>query len=265
MNVLNMGMKGRATGMIRKRAIAGQGGAAVLLAVAALGLPSAGFALAGIDADAPMLEDGMFAPFTPATVDPELARRVQDRLAARGKALRFTPAGTMDSQDKSKTMTVAVRVDDQMARAFSVRSAIAAAQVEPGTGSAALATTRYDLGMARGYQSFAKPQQAAPQVGVRDISMPDLADFRPSRGVKDEPSRFQPRIALESEGAKGRSRGTLEGLGEQSVDLGGSYRVTRNLDVTAGVRLSQERDRLVPLAEGIEDNQAVYVGTQFRF
>ena len=50
-----------------------------------------------------------------------------------------------------------------------------------------------------------------------------------------------------------------------SVDLGGSYRLTRNIDVTAGVRYSQDRDRIVPPAEAKADNQAVYVGTQFRF
>ena len=63
----------------------------------------------------------------------------------------------------------------------------------------------------------------------------------------------------------GRAPRTLESVGEQSVDLGGSYRLTRNIDVTAGVRYSQDRDRIVPPAEAKADNQAVYVGTQFRF
>ena len=39
----------------------------------------------------------------------------------------------------------------------------------------------------------------------------------------------------------------------------------RNLNVTAGVRLSQERGRLTPLTNGVEDDQSVYVGTQLRF
>lgn len=250
--------------MTQTRNKAGQGGfAAALLALTAFGLPTAGLALAGLDTSLPTIDGIEIAPFTPASVDPELAKRVQDRIAARGKALRFTPAGA--AEDSTSTITVAVRVDDRTARAISVRSALAAAQGQPGTGAPALAGTRYNLGVARGYQSFAKPQQPAPSVGLRDIAMPDLSEFRPAEGVKDKPGRFQPRIALESEGNKGRARGTLEGLGEQSVDLGGSYRITRNLDVTAGVRLSQERDRLVPPADGVEDNQAVYVGTQFRF
>ena len=234
-----------------------------LLAVTAFAVPGTGLALAGLDAPIPTIDGVELAPFTPATVDPELARRVQDRIAARSKALRFTPAGA--TEEGRSTITVAVRVDDETARAISVRSALAATQGEAGRGDNLLAASRYNLGLARGYQSFAKPQQQAPSVGVRDIAMPDLAEFKPSERGRDEPSRFQPRIALENEGAKGRARGTLEGLGEQTVDLGGAYRVTRNLDVTAGVRLSQDRDRLTPLADGVEDSQAVYVGTQFRF
>lgn len=259
-------MEGKAGKMARSFGKAGFGRVApVLFAMAALGVPSAGLALVGLGESMPGLSDAAMAPFTPANVDPELARRVQERIAARGKALRFTPAGSVGAG--ASTVTVAVRVDDQTARAISVRSALASLQGEPGTGrnESTLAGTRYNLGLARGYQSFAKPQQAAPTVGLRDIAMPDLADFKPAETRADKPSRFQPRVALESEIQRGRSRGTLEGLGEQTVDVGGAYRVTRNLDVTAGVRLSQERDRIAPLGDGVEDGQAVYVGTQFRF
>lgn len=250
--------------MARSRGTSGFGGIApALFAVAVLGLPSAGLALAGLEAGLGTGPAAKTAPFTPANVDPELARRVQERIAARSKAIRFTPAGAIAGG--GGTVTVAVRVDGDTARAISVRSALAGAQGEAGTRSVTLAGTRYNLGIARGYQSFAKPQPVAVPSGVRDISMPDLAQFKPSEGAAERPGRFQTRISLANEETKGRSRGTLEGLGEQSVDLGGSYRVTRNLDVTAGVRLSQDRDRIVPLSDGVEDDKAVYVGTQFRF
>src|SRR3546814_13819214 len=52
--------------------------------------------------------------------------------------------------------------------------------------------------------------------------------------------------------------------GNPSVDVVSSYRVTRNLDVTAGVRYKAD-DRLEPLTDARRDSQAVYVGTQFRF
>ena len=52
-----------------------------------------------------------------------------------------------------------------------------------------------------------------------------------------------------------------------SIDVGGSYSLTRNLDVTAGVRYKAERDRLprTTITDQRRDSQAVYVGTAFRF
>ncbi len=271
--------------MVRSRNKAGIGGIApALFAVAglALAIPTAGLAVAGIqNAGQPGAVE--FAPFTPAAVDPQLARRVAASVKARGQAIRFTPATNQSAMDR--TFTVAVRVDKEAARAISVRSAISMAQGPPGFGaqilggtgadSFKLTPTRYNLGVARGYQGFAKVQSptrpdlvsSQASLGLSKIGLPNLADFKPSEGsTANKPSRFQPRIALESEmGTTGRSKGTLESLGEQTVDLGGAYRITRNLNVTAGVRLSQDRDRIEPLTDSVQDSQAVYVGTQFRF
>jgi hypothetical protein len=49
------------------------------------------------------------------------------------------------------------------------------------------------------------------------------------------------------------------------LDVGGSYSLTKNIAVTAGLRLNNERDRMAPLTDSRQDSQAVYVGTQFRF
>jgi hypothetical protein len=47
--------------------------------------------------------------------------------------------------------------------------------------------------------------------------------------------------------------------------VAGSYSLTRNLDITAGVRIEQDRD-LIPVPDlDQQDSQAVYIGTQFRF
>ena len=243
---------------------------AALLAAAglALTLPATGAAVVGAPvASSESVADLEFMPFTPAGMD---AAAISELASSVGlDALRFTPAARPGRRDR--TLTVAVRVDQATARAISVRKTIDAA-TEAGRGAPllALAPTRYDLGIARGYQGFTQPAPkplagaTAGLSGVRDIAMPDLAEFRPSQPA-DKPSRFQPRIATRIDDSPGRTARPLEALGEQSVDVGGSYRVTRNLDVTAGVRLSQDRDRLAPLTDGLEDNQAVYVGTQFRF
>src|SRR3546814_13183774 len=53
--------------------------------------------------------------------------------------------------------------------------------------------------------------------------------------------------------------------GEASaVDVVSSYRLTKNIDVTAGVRYRSE-DRVEPLTDSRRDSQAVYIGTAFRF
>ena len=272
------------TKQVRKKAgIGGIAPALIAAAGLALAVPTAGLAVGGAENSGAGSAEAGFAPFTPATVDPQLAQRVTASVAARGQAIRFTPASNQSAQDR--TFTVAVRVDDATARAISIRSAGALAAGSPGLGSnlsavAAegsfkLAPTRYNLGVARGYRGFAKaPVAAKPEsssslavLGLNKAGLLDLADFKPAEGsAVDKPSRFQPRIALEAEkGTTGRSRGTLEALGEQTVDVGGAYRITGNLDVTAGVRLSQDRDRIAPLTDSVQDSQAVYVGTQFRF
>ena len=232
-----------------------------LCAIAAFGLalPGAGLALPSVATTA---SESSFGLFTPASVDPKLARRVSDNIRSKGMAARFTPAGTKTGGER--TVTVAVRVDEGAARAIIVRPAAVAANAAPGRGAGLLSSTRYNLGIARGFQGFAKtPSLNDP---LRKLDMPDLAEFEPARGSAiDKPSRFQPRISLEKDETIGRAPRTLDAQAEQSVDLGGAYRITRNLDVTAGVRLSQDRDRLAPLTDNTQDSQAVYVGTQFRF
>lgn len=237
------------------------GGMTAPVALALVVLPSAGLALDSLR-DVPAGPVSTSVTYTPTTVDPRVAELV-GRTDATAKMIRFTPAGLAERPNRS--VTVAVRVDEDVARAIQVRSAIAAAQ-DQAAGPAALriAPTRYNLGISRGYQSFAQP--AVLDQKLSSESIPDLATFRPSPGARPDESRFAPRIALEQEEPAGSARLTRDALGSQSVDVGGSYRLTRNLDVTAGVRYEQDRNRLAPLADPKEqDSQAVYIGTQFRF
>jgi hypothetical protein len=79
----------------------------------------------------------------------------------------------------------------------------------------------------------------------------------------DAAKRFTGRVELGAARADGAKI-----IGEErsyTVGVGGSYRLTRNLDVTGGVRYQIQRDRLEPLADQRRDSQAVYVGTAFRF
>jgi hypothetical protein len=228
----------------------------------AITLPSAGMALVGKSAPAaPASFEAMgLNLFTPASVDPELAARVAEKARARG--IHFTPAGATPVAGE-RTVTVAVRVDGQEARAISVRKAIDAVPGR-GLGLSGIEASRFQLGTARGYKSFARTVELPSD--VQRMSLPDLSQFEPSRPKAEEkPSRLQPRIELEDRAIAGRSPNTLDAIGAQTVGVGGSFRLSPNLNVTAGVRYSQERERLDPLTDSVQDSQAVYVGTQIKF
>lgn len=234
----------------------------VLAAAAMLALPTASLALVAAGSQTRPAESLGLNVFTPASVDPVLAARIAEKAQAKG--IRFTPARAAPVVGQ-RTVTVAVRVDDDRVQAISVRRAIEAA---PGAGNpgalAGLQASKFELGAARGYKTFARTIDLSSS--VRKMTMPDLAEFEPSRPkADDKPSRMQPRIGLEDRQVLGRSPNTLDSLAAQTVDLGGSFRLSPNLDVRAGVRISQERDRLDPLTNSIQDSQAVYVGTQLKF
>jgi hypothetical protein len=225
-------------------------------------LPTAGLAVDALGAGDLRLARGGF-PFTPASVDPKLAEFVAARATGAAHMTRFTPAGVSDRGKRS--LTVAVRVDDDTAQAIEVRSAIAAAKDQMAASSGVhVVSARYNLGLARGYQSFAQPTELSKKLS--DAAIPDLSSFKPAPVAKDETARFASRIALAHEEKPGITPRTRESLGEQRLDLETSYRVTRNLDVSAGLRYSQERDRIAPATDPrAQDSQAFYVGTQFRF
>lgn len=230
----------------------------------ALTLPSAGLALAGSGTQSRVASFAAMGldVFTPASVDPALAARVAEKARARG--IRFTPARAAPISGE-RTVTVAVRVDDEAASAFSVRKAIEAVPGR-GIGISGLDASRFQLGSARGYKSFARSQPLVLPSDVRSMTLPDLSQFEPSRSkAEGKPGRLQPRIALEDRAIVGRSPNTLDSIGTQTVDVGGSFSLSPNLNVTAGVRYSQERERLDPLTNSVQDSQAVYVGTQIKF
>lgn len=229
-------------------------------AVVVLALPSAVLAFSSrLDVAAERIGTGPVAASDAARVLDES----QARSLAQVRGFRFTPAGTPSRPDRA--VTVAVRVDPQVAREITVQGRRVAAA---GKGAAPtplqLAPSAFKLGVSRGYQSFA--QTIVPPAEKRANDIPDLADFPKPGTSRSGTSRFAPRITLDERAPLGRAPRTFGGEGEDRVDVGGSLRLTKNLDVTAGVRYSsQERERLRPLTDGKQDNQAVYVGTQFRF
>lgn len=256
------GTKSEANGAMRRRLRAPLAcAAAVALGLFLAPTVSSAFSSGFDAAPVSLAARGGIGSFTPASVDERLASQITVRALKSGKLFRFTPAGNDTRQGRA--ITVAVRLDSQSARAFSVRSALAETALQPGTAAVRIAPVAFNLGMARGYASFAPSSAPSMLHDLQRIDMPDLAKIKSA--APGTPSRLAPRIEMDGRDRAGRAPRTLEGQGDYQLDLGGSYRLTRNLNVTAGVRYSPERDRLLPLTDGKQDNQAVYVGTQFRF
>jgi hypothetical protein len=190
-----------------------------------------------------------------------LSRVIAMRSLAKGHAFPFTPAGTPNRPERA--VTVAVRVDREAAKAIIVHGRSPRAKADHEPVALRIVPTGFNLGVARGYQNFA--QNLVQSSHSRSIGeAPDLEKFSLSPQVPVTESRFSPRISIDEKRTPGRAPRTFSGDASE-VDLGGAYRVSNNLDVTAGVRYSQERERLLPLTDGRQDSQAVYVGTQFRF
>lgn len=188
--------------------------------------------------------------FTPAAADPRLAALfARSGLAEDG--FRFTPAQTRNG---GRAITVAVRA--RSSRAVEPRAIAAVAPIAVG-----LAPIAYNLGVAVGWKRF------AVQGDVKRVD----AGLRPGSreafdvGVSYSGSRFGAQVKAAADRPVEGAPRMIEDVPSYSLDLGGSYKLTRNLDVTAGVRYRTDRERLARLADDRRDSQAVYVGTAFRF
>lgn len=251
--------------MVSERNVASKSGmkAGVLLAacVGMLALPSAVMAFSASFSS-------LSTPTTPiASLDPEaspenLSRIIAMRSLAKGQPFPFTPAGTPNRPDRS--VTVAVRIDPEAAKAIIVHGNPQLAQNTGEPGRLRMPPTAFNLGISRGYQNFS-PELVAQPAGKSLAEAPDIRKFSLQPGPADGSNpRFSTRLSIDEKHAPGRAPRTFVGEAGE-VDLSGAYRVTDNLDVTAGVRYSQDRERLLPLTDGKQDSQAVYVGTQFHF
>jgi hypothetical protein len=195
--------------------------------------------------------------FTPAVADPRLgallARRPSVPLT---NAFSFTPSSAA-SDRANRGLRVAVR-------ARSNTPVLASAEVGPSSSAAVTAITpsSYNLGVSVGWRRFAISGDVAQSdrgliSGVRESARVGIS-YQPTQ-------RLTGRVAVGTERAEGAQRIIAEEEA-YSLDVGGAYRIGRNIDVTAGARYRISRDRLDPTArDDRRDSQAVYIGTAFRF
>ncbi len=233
------------------------------VAVAVLALPSAVLAFSStMDIRRESASSQIGAVSAPGE-SASLAAAIPVRSLAQGHQFRFTPAGMPTRPDRS--VTVAVRVDPENQKMITVRGerlVMPQAKAVGGATPLQIAPTAFSLGVSRGYESFA--QAVAPKPDLRRIEMPDLSALRAAQPNREE-SRFATRVVIDDSLPTGRAPRTFSGDGQDSVDVGGALRVTRNLDVTAGVRYSQALEHPRPPQDGAPAHQRGYVGTQFRF
>ena len=196
---------------------------------------------------------GSIGSFTPAAADPRqaaaLARAGLGGGSLSGGTFRFTPSAAPGSR---RAVTVAVR-----ARATSKAAAERAALVS----TAGITPSAYNLGVSVGWKQFALSGDIAKVEGGLLPGDRESADV----GLSYSGRQWSTRLQLGADRATGSNARLMGPEQSYSVDLGGSYALTRNLEVTGGVRYRLQRDRLQPFQDERRDSQAVYVGTAFRF
>jgi hypothetical protein len=192
--------------------------------------------------------------FTPAITDPRLAAE----LARRGlqpNSFRMTPA-TIALGRGSKAVRVAVR-----ARATTPADAVHHAAAPSSLPVTAITPTVYNLGLSIGWKRFALSGDVDH---IRGGAVPGGHEAA-QVGVSYSLSRFTARVEAAAARADPDTPRLLAEDESYTVGVGGSYRLTHNLDLTGGVRYKIQHDRLEPLTDQRRDSQAVYIGTAFRF
>lgn len=193
---------------------------------------------------------GGIGSFTPAVADPRLAAVFARRDQV--GSFRFTPA---TASPKSKAVRVAVR-----ARSSTAAQAARNNDAQPAAAITPITPTAYNLGVAVGWKRFALSGDVAR---VENDVLPGKRDSA-EMGVSYSGKKVGGRLKVAAERVDGSQR-LVDADATYSVDVGASYSIARNLDVTGGVRYKVQQERLQPLADERRDSQAVYIGTAFRF
>lgn len=200
--------------------------------------------------------------FTPSGVDSVLAAKFSATHSSADGRFPFTLAGA--GTNRNRTIIVAARANSRLtAGAVSVRSVIAAAEPGAANGGVRLSTVDYRLTAAKGWQGFALPStpKLAAQVPIMEMGK---GGFRLDEAAK-KPSKFSTNIKLDQNSETATPARGESTAGDYKLDVGGSFSISRKIDVTAGVRYERENDRVLPSADNRKDSEAVYVGTKIRF
>ena len=190
--------------------------------------------------------------FTPANADPKLAAALGGR-NLQLTDFKFTPA---PAKGRPSQVRVAIRARSNAPAATRLAEAAAPSAVT------SLTPTSYNLGVAVGWRRFAvagdvaKVKDANPAIGGRETAIV---------GVSYSLKKFTGRVAVGADRTAGNPLPALRKRDQYSLDVGGSYSLSRRVALTGGVRYNVEKDRVSALTDERRDSQAVYVGTAVKF
>ncbi|MDQ8757040.1 hypothetical protein RCO27_12455 [Sphingosinicella sp. LHD-64] len=243
---------------MRKLRAIGSAGGASLVAMALLLAPALAASTAVRNTARPpaIAQARPVGAFTPAVSDPRLAALLARSGGAVDADFRFTPAG--NNADRNRAVRVAIRAR-ATTPAQAQRDVLSITSASPVT---AITPVSYNLGASLGWRRFAVSGDIA-QIdggvvpGRREAAQVGMS-YRANR-------RLTGRVAVAAERAEGAQRIVSEDEA-YSLDVGGAFSITRNIDLTAGARYRIARDRVDTIArDERQDSQAVYIGTAFRF
>lgn len=192
--------------------------------------------------------------FTPANADPKLAAALGNSKGLALTDFKFTPAPA-----KGRPSQVRVAIRARTTSPLQTQLADANASTEAMN---ALTPTTYNLGVAVGWKRFAisgdisSVKDANSAIGGRESAVV---------GVSYSLKRFTGRLAVGAERTEGRPVPALNKGNSYSVDVGGSYDLSRQIALTGGVRYNIQHDAPLGLQDQRRDSQAVYIGTALKF
>ncbi len=223
--------------MKRRQIVGSLLGAAIAVGVMApaFGAFDAGARAMPFDA---MLKTPSITSFTPASADPKLAALLA-RTGISKSAYRFTPSET--ARVGSRAVTVAVRVQSSL-------GTIQVEPIDPIAPTIEIAPIAYNLGASVGWRRFASSGDVAA-IDITTLGNRDRLEIAKRTTVH-----------AADRGIAGPSRLVVD---DNVIDAG-SFSLSRNIDLTAGSRKS-DNNRLERLSNNRRDSQAVYIGTALRF
>ncbi|WP_157215088.1 porin [Flavisphingomonas formosensis] len=199
-----------------------------------------------------LTDTGSFGSFTPAAADPRMAAAL-GRASISSVGLRFTPSAAPGGR---RAVTVAIR-----ARATTPAEAARSASLAANTTPTSVTPSAYNLGVSVGWQRFAISG---------DIARVDTGVLPGSREAMDVgfayvSRKWSTRLSVGTDRSIGNQLGLVNSDSAYTVDLGGTYALTHNIELNGGLRYRSQHERLDFATDERRDSQAVYLGTAFRF